>query len=216
MHVQIALYDGFDPLDVLGPFEVFHSAGEFSGGGVSTEFVSAEGAREVVSGFPSIKLTATSAVDVNKKSVIVVPGAAGSLSLDPGVAGGIGWILGQARSTDLPGRLREALARPDMTVATVCGGSILLAHAGLADGRPLVTHERGQDLAGTKAVPVEARMVDDGNLLSCGNVTSGIDLALYLVEREVGPRVAHAVSELIRHERRGTVWSATGAPVSLV
>ncbi|MFE3142875.1 hypothetical protein [Streptomyces scopuliridis] len=96
MHVQIALYDGFDPLDVLGPFEVFHSAGEFSGGGVSTEFVSAEGAREVPSGFPSIKLTATSAVDVNKKSVIVVPGAAGSLSLDPGVAGGIGWILGQA------------------------------------------------------------------------------------------------------------------------
>ncbi|MEU0803969.1 hypothetical protein [Streptomyces sp. NPDC005970] len=110
MHVQIALFDGFDPLDVLGPFEVFHSAGEFSGGGVSTEFVSAEGARDVVSGFPSIKLTATSAVDVNKKSVIVVPGAAGGLSTDPGVAGSIGWILGQAGSTDLPDRLRDGAA----------------------------------------------------------------------------------------------------------
>ncbi|WP_448331424.1 hypothetical protein [Streptomyces sp. DSM 41534] len=109
----------------------------------------------MVSGFPSIRLTATSAVDVDvdvdKKSVIVVPGAAGSLSLDPGVAGGIGWIPGQAGSTDLPGLLREALDRPEMTVATACGGSILLAHAGLADGRPLVTHERGQDLAGAKA-----------------------------------------------------------------
>ncbi|WP_458083782.1 hypothetical protein [Streptomyces malaysiensis] len=111
----------------------------------------------MVSGFPSSRLTATSAVDVDvdvdvdKKSVIVVPGAAGSLSLDPGVAGGIGWIPGQAGSTELPGLLREALARPEMTVASVCGGSILLAHAGLADGRPLVTHERGQDLAGTKA-----------------------------------------------------------------
>ncbi|MER7878766.1 hypothetical protein ABTY63_35410 [Streptomyces solisilvae] len=113
----------------------------------------------MVSGLPSSRLTATSAVDVdvdaNKKSVIVVPGAAGSLSLDPGVAGGIGWIPGEAGSTGLPGLpglLREALARPEVTVATVCGGSILLAHAGLADGRPLVTHERGQDLAGTKAV----------------------------------------------------------------
>ncbi|GAA0680719.1 hypothetical protein GCM10009548_59200 [Streptomyces malaysiensis subsp. malaysiensis] len=82
----------------------------------------------MVSGLPSSRLTATSAVDVdvdvdaNKKSVIVVPGAAGSLSLDPGVAGGIGWIPGQAGSTDLPGLLREALARPEMTVATVCGG----------------------------------------------------------------------------------------------
>ncbi|MFJ9590465.1 type 1 glutamine amidotransferase family protein [Streptomyces acidicola] len=131
-------------------------------------------------------------------SVIVVPGAAGSLSMDPGVVGSIGWILSQAGSTDLPGRLREALARPDMTVATVCGGSILLAHAGLADGRPLVTHERGQDLAGTKTVPVEARMVDDGNLLSYGNVTSGIDLALYLVER--APPAA-----LARRRRRRTV-----------
>ncbi|ADJ48245.1 ThiJ/PfpI family protein [Amycolatopsis mediterranei S699] len=213
MHVQIALYDGFDPLDVLGPFEVFHSAGLFSGGQVTTEFVAAEGAREVPSGFASITLTATAALDPRKKSVIVVPGAAGGLSMDPAIEGGIGRLLAAAGRSELPNRLREALAGPDAAVATVCGGSILLAHAGLADGRPLVTHERGRDLTGTKAVPVEARMVDDGNLLSSGNVTSGIDLALHLVEREVGPRVAHAVGELIRHERRGTVWSTTGAPV---
>ncbi|WP_413804829.1 DJ-1/PfpI family protein [Streptomyces sp. OE57] len=213
MHVQIALYDGFDPLDVLGPFEVFHSAGEFSGGLVSTEFVSAEGAREVPSGFPSITLSATSAVDANKEGLIVVPGAAGSLSMDPDVDGSIGRILAEAGRTGLPDLLREALAHQGTTVVTVCGGSILIAHAGLADGRPLVTHERGEDLAGTKAVPVEARVVDDGDLVSCGNVTSGVDVALHLVEREIGPRIAHAVGELMRHERRGTVWSATGAPV---
>ncbi len=213
MHVQLALFDGFDPIDVINPYEIFHTAGMFSGGLVSAEFVSAEGAREVPSGLPSITLTATSTVDVVRGDVVLVPGAAGRLSLDPTVDGSIASILARAGGTALPGLLREALAGATMTVATVCGGSMLVARAGLADGRPLVTHERGLDLNGTKAVPVAARIVDDGNLVSAGNITSGIDLALYLVEREVGPRVAHAVGELFRHERRGTVWSATGAPV---
>lgn len=41
-------------------------------------------------------------------------------------------------------------------------------------------------------------------------VTSGLDLGLYLLEREVGPRIAHAVEELFAHERRGTVWRPEG------
>jgi hypothetical protein len=42
-------------------------------------------------------------------------------------------------------------------------------------------------------------------------VTSGLDLALYLVERELGPRIALAVEELFAYERRGTVWRRHGA-----
>jgi transcriptional regulator GlxA family with amidase domain len=41
-------------------------------------------------------------------------------------------------------------------------------------------------------------------------VTSGLDLGLYLLERELGPRVALAVEKLFAHERRGTVWHNTG------
>lgn len=41
-------------------------------------------------------------------------------------------------------------------------------------------------------------------------VTSRLDLALYLLERELGPRIAHEVEKLCSHERRGTVWSARG------
>jgi hypothetical protein len=56
--------------------------------------------------------------------------------------------------------------------------------------------------------------VDDGNLVTSGGVTSGLDLALHLVERELGPRIAHAVEQLFEFERRGTVWRAAGmAPV---
>jgi transcriptional regulator GlxA family with amidase domain len=213
MRVQIVLFDGFDPLDVLGPYEVFHAGGGLSGGAVTVELVSAEGPRLVPSGLEAVSLAATAAVDPTA-DVVVVPGAAGSIALDPEVEGGVGRLLARAGSSALAGVLREAVGREDTTVATVCGGSLLVARAGLADGRPLVTHAQGADLAGTAAQPVDARVVDDGDLVSAGNVTSGIDLALHLLEREVGPQIAHAVEQIIRHERRGTVWRATGTAVA--
>lgn len=52
--------------------------------------------------------------------------------------------------------------------------------------------------------------MDDGDLVTGAGVTSGLDLALYLLERELGPRIAHAVEELFAYERRGTVWRAVG------
>lgn len=208
MHVQIVLFDGFDPLDVLGPFEVLHVGGGFARGAVTVELVSAEGPREVPSGLAAVSLAATATLDPAVADVVVVPGAAGSLDLDPAVEGGVGALLARAGSGALAAPLREAVRRPGTVVATVCGGSLLVAHAGLADGRPLVIHSRGEDLAGTAAQPVEARVVDDGDLLSAGNVTCGLDLALHLLEREVGAPVAHAVEGVIRFERRGTVWRA--------
>jgi transcriptional regulator GlxA family with amidase domain len=72
-------------------------------------------------------------------------------------------------------------------------------------GMPLLT------AAGAVAVP--ARVVDDGNLVTAGGVTSGLDLALHLLERTLGPRVAHATEMLLQHERRGTVWRSAGAEV---
>jgi transcriptional regulator GlxA family with amidase domain len=213
MRIQIVLFDGFDPLDVLGPFEVFHIGAGLTGGGLTVELVSAEGPRLVPSGLEAVSLTATAALDP-AADLVVVPGAVGVLALDPEVDGGIGQLLARAGSSALAGPLRDAVGREGTTVATVCGGSLLVAWAGLADGRPLVTHGHGADLAGTAARPVDARVVDDGDLVSAGNVTSGIDLALHLLEREVGPQVAHAVEQVIRHERRGTVWRATGVAVS--
>ena len=55
-----------------------------------------------------------------------------------------------------------------------------------------------------------ARVVDDGDLVSCGAVTSGLDLALHLLERTYGPKVALAVEALFGYERRGIVWTDSG------
>ena len=107
--------------------------------------------------------------------------------------------------------MRQAMANPDITVATVCGGSLALAMAGLLDGRHANTHHLGVDvLEATGAIPVQARVVDDGDLVTAGGVTSGLDLALHLLDRSYGPRIALAVEQMFAYERRGTVWTNTG------
>jgi transcriptional regulator GlxA family with amidase domain len=87
----------------------------------------------------------------------------------------------------------------------------LLAMSGLLQGRHAVSHHDAMEVLGsTGAVPIKARVVDDGNLITAGGVTSGLDLGIYLLERMLGPRIAHSVESLFAYERRGTVWRAQG------
>ncbi|MFG2949520.1 DJ-1/PfpI family protein [Streptomyces adustus] len=223
MHIQVVLFDGFDPLDVIAPYEVLYAGGSASDGAVSVELVSAEGPREVTSGTGGLTLRATGALDLRRADMLLVPGASGRVG-EPGevpdeeVGAGerrqdefVPVLLGRTLTTELPALLKQAMDDPDITVATVCGGSLVLAMAGLLEGRHATTHHLGLDLLdATGAHAVRARVVDDGDLITGAGVTSGLDLALYLLEREVGPRVAHAVEELFAHERRGTVWRAQG------
>jgi transcriptional regulator GlxA family with amidase domain len=212
------LFDGFDPLDVVGPFEVLAAGGDAAAGVLTVELVAADGPREVVSGTRGLALRATMRLEPDRPGYVVVPGASGPTIGDPdqGLVTVPVLLARFADSTAVP-LLRAALANPDVTVATVCGGSLALAMAGLIEGRHAVTHELGMDVldaTGVHAVP--ARIVDDGDLISAGGVTSGLDLGLYILEREFGPRVAHAVETLFEYERRGVVWRNTGhTPVTI-
>ncbi|MGW4774698.1 DJ-1/PfpI family protein [Nocardia sp. NPDC004278] len=223
MHVQVVLFDGFDPLDAIAPFEVLHAGGTASDGSITVELVSAEGPREVVSGTGDLTLRAIAAFDPTRAGLVLVPGAAGLVGdpqeqpSDEDTAGEYIQVrLARTLDTALPVLLKDAMENPDITVTTVCGGSLVLAMAGLTEGRHATTHHLGMDLleaTGTHAV--RARIVDDGDLVTAAGVTSGLDLGLYLLEREIGPQVAHAVEELFAHERRGVVWRNAGpAPSS--
>jgi transcriptional regulator GlxA family with amidase domain len=53
---------------------------------------------------------------------------------------------------------------------------------------------------------VDARVVDDGDILTAGGVTSGLDLALYIVEREASAAIAEQVSKELEYERRYDVF----------
>ncbi|MFB0840600.1 DJ-1/PfpI family protein [Paenibacillus oleatilyticus] len=207
--VQIVLFDGFDLLDAIAPYEVFCAAAMNADNALSVEFVTAEGPRAVTSGTNGVKIEASGRLNPERAGIIVVPGAAGDVEEDG--PDSVPAILARAMNTELTGMVRQALGQKDIVVATVCGGSLLLAMGGLLEGRPAVTHHLGMNvLEATGAIPVSARVVDDGNLVSGGGVTSGLDVALYLVERELGPRIAHAVEQLFEFERRGTVWRETG------
>ncbi|WP_217168411.1 DJ-1/PfpI family protein [Streptomyces sp. AC512_CC834] len=236
MHAQIVLFDGFDPLDVVAPYEVLCAGGSAAPGAVTVELVSAEGPREVVGGTGGLALRATSVLDPDRPGLIVVPGASGRIGEpdevpdhDAGAGAGadadaagqvpgqeqrdetIPVLLGRTLTTDLPALLEAAMKNPEVTVGAVCGGSLVLAMAGLLEGRRATTHHMGLDMLDATGVhAVGARVVDDGDLVTGAGVTSGLDLGLYLLEREVGPRVAHAVEGLFAHERRGTVWRNEG------
>jgi transcriptional regulator GlxA family with amidase domain len=218
MIAQIVLYDGCDPLDVIAPFEVLVAGSDAVGGELGVELVSAEGPRPVRTGTRGLVLQATAALDPDKAGFVVVPGASGPIDGDPddGVET-IPVLLARVGETALIPLMARAFANPAVTVATVCGGSLALAMAGLLQGRSAVTHVLGNDvLDATGVTVIPARVVDDGDLVTAGGVTSGLDLALYLLERQYGSRIALAVEALFEYERRGTVWTRDGrVPVAV-
>jgi transcriptional regulator GlxA family with amidase domain len=87
---------------------------------------------------------------------------------------------------------------------------MLLAAAGLTKERPATTHHLAREgLRAQGAEVYDARVVDDGDVLTSAGVTSGLDLALWLVERFASPALAHAVERRLEYERRGVVWRRT-------
>lgn len=202
MLVQVLLFDGFDPLDALAPHEVLGAAGEATGGAVQVQLA---GAGPVVSG-TGLTIHPQAELDVQRAEVLIVPGAAGSMAEG---ATEIRDRLTAALTPRLHQDLHAFAARPGTVLAAVCGGSLLLGMAGLLNGRPAVTHRAGlAQLTALGARVVPARVVDDGDLVTAGGVTSGLDLALHLAERFFGAEVALGLEQLFEHERRGVVWRA--------
>jgi transcriptional regulator GlxA family with amidase domain len=143
--------------------------------------------------------------DDERPHVLVVPGGGWNARKPQGARA-------EAERGDVPaalGRLHEA----GTILAGVCTGGMLIATAGLLVGRPAITHHGAlADLRAAGANIVNARVVDDGDIVTAGGVTSGLDLALWLVERFASARIAHHVESQLEYERRGVVWREEGTP----
>lgn len=86
-------------------------------------------------------------------------------------------------------------------VTSVCTGAFILGAAGLLKSRRATTHWAYHDaLADTGAIPVQARVVRDGNLITGGGVTAGIDFALTVMAELAGEETARAVQLLIEYD----------------
>jgi transcriptional regulator GlxA family with amidase domain len=195
MRTEILLYDGFDELDAFGPFEVL------SNGGFEPRFVTLGGAESVTASHGARVLVDGALSDAAE--LVVVPGGGWGDRAPQGA-----WA--EAQRGDLPRAIAER-HRGGATIASVCTGAMLLASAGLLKGRPAVTHHVALDDLEEAGADVkrDARVVDDGDILTAGGVTSGIDLALWIVERERGAEAADATAREIEHTRRDVLRAAT-------
>lgn len=201
MRIDILLFDGFDELDAIAPCEVLRAATE-AGADFSTRLLTLHPADEVVAAH-GLRVRPDGALDGvgegERPQVLVVPGGGWNARKPQG-----------ARAEAVRGEVPAELARlhaAGTTLAGVCTGGMLIATTGLLEGRPAVTHHGAlAELRAAGANIVDVRVVDDGDIVTAGGVTSGLDLALWLVERFAGAQIAHHVESQLEYERRGIVW----------
>ncbi|GHE97416.1 transcriptional regulator [Streptomyces spiralis] len=176
----VVLFDGVQSLDVTGPVEVFSGAERHSPGTYRVRTASLDGGPVRTSSgltlVPDGSLTRAS-----EPHTLLVPGGEGTRRPDPRL---VEW-------------LRSAGPRARRLVS-VCTGAILLARAGLLDGRRVTTHWAYCETLARQHPAVEVDpdpiFVRDGDVATSAGVTAGIDLALALVEEDLGRDAALTVA----------------------
>jgi transcriptional regulator GlxA family with amidase domain len=198
MRVAFVIYDGFQILDLTGPHEVFEATGRYECLVVGPRVgpVPASGGLRVHAAFGT---------DLAPEGIDTLV-----------VAGGVG--VDDARGdTALVDWVAQA-ARTARRVASVCSGALLLAEAGVLEGRRVTTHWGREEQLRTEypglAVDCDPIFVQDGNVWTSAGVTAGMDLALALVEDDHGREAAHAVArELVMFLRRPGGQSQFSVPL---
>lgn len=178
--VLVVLFDGVQSLDVTGPLEVFAGAEQHTPGTYRIGTASLDGAPVRTSSgltlVPDHTLEAAPA-----PHTLLVPGGQGTRNPAPGV---VEW-------------LRAHGSRAERLVS-VCTGALLLAEAGFLDGRRATTHWAYCDTLARRHPAVEVDpdpiFVRDGHIATSAGVTAGIDLALALVEDDIGREAALAIA----------------------
>jgi cyclohexyl-isocyanide hydratase len=171
--VIFPLYPRVTQLDFTGPYEVFTRLP-----GVRIELASVAGDTLEFDGGMTLCRLARLA-DVTDCSLICVPGGFGTI---------------EALEDELYLSELRRLSQTAQYVTSVCTGSLLLAAAGLLRNKRAACHWAWRDqLAQFGAVPCDARVVRDGNIITGGGVTAGIDMALTVLADIAGPDLAQTV-----------------------
>jgi len=187
---EILVFDGVDELDAVAPFEILVAAG------YQVELVTTE-PRSAVTGSHGMTISPTGVL--GRPDLLVVTGGGWSAKAPDSA-----W--GEVQRGVVPSAIAD-LHASGTRIAGVCTGAMLIAASGILRGRPAVTHRSAlEDLRGFGVdVHKEVRVVDDGDVLTSGGVTSGIDLALHLIEVDHGRDAALREAARIEHDFRGPV-----------
>ncbi|QPP06400.1 DJ-1/PfpI family protein [Streptomyces bathyalis] len=197
MQIAILLYDNCTVLDAVGPYQTLGPLPD-----ADTVFV-AEQAGPVLDDNRSLSLVAAKSLsEVTRPDIVIVPGGP---EPDVGNEAVLGW-------------LRAVDATSTWTVS-VCTGSLLLAAAGLLNGRRATSHwttlERLREFG---AEPSRQRVVFDGKYVTAAGVSAGIDMGLTLAGKIAGDEHAQAVQLMIEYDPQPPydAGSPDKAPAALV
>jgi transcriptional regulator GlxA family with amidase domain len=179
--IAILIFDELTALDAIGPYEVLSRIP-----GVELRFVAKEaGTKRTDTGALGVEADLALG-DLVDPDVVLVPGGQGNRPL-----------LDDAEVLDW---LRTAHEGTTWTTS-VCTGALVLAAAGILDGRRATTHWAYMErLASLGAEPVSERVVEDGKIMSAAGVSAGIDMALTLAARMAGELVAQAIQLGIEYD----------------
>ncbi|MFJ9571376.1 DJ-1/PfpI family protein [Streptomyces bacillaris] len=199
MQIAISLFDRFTALDAVGPYEILSRAP-----GAEVVFV-AERTGPVANDTGSLHLVAhRTLAEVTSPDLVIVPGGPGQ--------------SGQMENGTLLGWLRTADTATTWTTS-VCTGSLLLAAAGLLEGRRATSHWLALEaLKQFGAEPTGERVVFDGKYVTAAGVSSGIDMGLALLGRIAGDDTARSVQLLTEYDPQPPYdcGSPEKAPAALV
>jgi putative intracellular protease/amidase len=171
--IVFILYPRLTQLDFTGPYEVLARMP-----GAETVIASKEGGT-LVSEMGLAFTNLARLADIDRADMIMIPGGPG-----------------QTEAMQDPAFMAEVkrLGQSAEYVTSVCTGSLILAAAGLITGKRAGSHWAYRELLSMfGAIPDDARVVRDGNAITGGGVTAGIDIALNIVADLRGPAVAKMI-----------------------
>jgi transcriptional regulator GlxA family with amidase domain len=188
VRIAIAVFEGAEELDFVGPWEVL-AAWRFLHPDEVEVFLVGEDLEPVTCAKGMRVLPDRTWDDAGALDVLLYPGGKGTRA--------------QLGNEGIRARLR-ALMEQGTLMTSVCTGSLVYADAGLLDGRPAATYHAafgellplGRDIEPRP----EERFVDDGNVVTAAGVSAGIDMALHLVGRLASPDRAREVRRYIQYD----------------
>ena len=188
------VFPGMQQVDMTGPYEVFASTAD-------AEVVLIWKDRAPVMTATKLPITPTATFeDCPPLDVICIPGGSGVNALMED-----GEVLDFVRAKAIHARY----------LTSVCSGALVLGAAGLIKGRRAATHWYAHDfLAVFGAIPVDARIVEEGKVITAGGVTSGIDFGLTVVARLLGQAEAETVQLQLEYAPAPPFNSGTPAQAS--
>lgn len=190
-NVGILLFNDVEVLDFAGPFEVFSIASRPDDGLKLFTVNTVAQTKDLITARNGLKVQPD--YDFNhcpQFDILIVPGGYGAEEIEIHNEILIRWIKDKARQCSI--------------AASVCTGAFLLAEAGLLDGKRATTHwmdiDRLERKYSTIMVQREVKFVDEGNVITSGGISAGINMSFYLLNRLAGKDIAAAAAKRMEYD----------------